>query len=152
MKTPTSQHFSITTVVPTYYRIPFLSVVSCKMNIAHSNSINTVKSNVMNTGPYIWLDHPTLFYDEFPTVVEWWLFLHTAMLWWRHQMEPFPRNWPFVRGIHRSLANSPNKGQWRGALMFSLICAWINGSVNNGEGGDLRRHRAHYDVIVMSWQ
>ena len=31
----------------------------------------------------------------------------------------------FVRGIHRSLANSPHKGQWRGALMFSLICAWI---------------------------
>ena len=22
--------------------------------------------------------------------------------WWRHQMETFPRNWPFVRGIHRS--------------------------------------------------
>ena len=31
--------------------------------------------------------------------------------------------------------------------MFSLICAWINGWVNNGEGGDLRRHRTHYDVI-----
>ena len=33
--------------------------------------------------------------------------------------------------------------------MFSLICAWINGSVNNREAGDLRRHGAHYDVIVM---
>ena len=33
--------------------------------------------------------------------------------------------------------------------MFSLIGAWINGLVNNGEAGDLRRHRAHYDVIVM---
>ena len=33
--------------------------------------------------------------------------------------------------------------------MFSLICDWINGWVNNGEGGDLRRHRAHYDVSVM---
>ena len=31
----------------------------------------------------------------------------------------------------------------------SLICARINGWVNNGEAGDLRRHRAHYDVIVM---
>ena len=30
-----------------------------------------------------------------------------------------------------------------------LICAWINGWVNNGEAGYLRRHRAHYDVIVM---
>ena len=43
----------------------------------------------------------------------------------------------------------PHKGQWRGALMFSLICVWINGWVKNREGGDLRRHRAHYDVIVM---
>ena len=41
------------------------------------------------------------------------------------------------------------KGQWRGALMFSLICVWINGWVNNREAGDLRRHRGHYDVIVM---
>ena len=45
--------------------------------------------------------------------------------------------------------NSTHKGQWRGALMFSLICAWINPWVNNGEAGDLRRYRAHYDVIVM---
>ena len=64
---------------------------------------------------------------------------------WKH----FPRYWPFLRGIHRSLVNSLHKGQWRRALMFSLICAWMNGWVNNGEAGDLRRHRAHYDVIVM---
>ena len=43
----------------------------------------------------------------------------------------------------------PRKGQWRGALMLYLICARINGWVNTGEAGDLRRHRAHYDVIVM---
>ena len=43
----------------------------------------------------------------------------------------------------------PLKGQWRGALMFSLICAWINGWINNGDAGDLRRHGAHYDVTVM---
>ena len=61
----------------------------------------------------------------------------------------FPRYWPFVRGIHRSPVNSPHKGQWRGALMFSLICARINGWVNNGKAGDLRRHRVHYDVTVM---
>ena len=60
-----------------------------------------------------------------------------------------PRYWIFVRGIHRSLVNSPHKGQWRGPLMFSLICAWINNWVNNRKAGDLRRHRAHYDIIVM---
>ena len=40
-------------------------------------------------------------------------------------------------------------GQWRGALMLSLICVWINDWVNNREAGDLRRYRAHCDVIVM---
>ena len=64
---------------------------------------------------------------------------------WKH----FPRCWPFLRGIQRSLVNSPHKGQWGGAVMFSLICAWINGWVNNREAGDLRRHRAHYDVTVI---
>ena len=58
--------------------------------------------------------------------------------------------WPFVRWIHRSPVNSPHKGQWRGALMFSLICSWINGWSNNVEAGDLRWHRAQYDVIVMN--
>ena len=45
--------------------------------------------------------------------------------------------------------NSPHKGQWRGALMFSLICAWINCWVNNREASDLGRQRGRYDVIVM---
>ena len=43
----------------------------------------------------------------------------------------------------------PHKGQWRGALLFPLICAWTNGWVNNLDAGDLRRHRAQYDVTVM---
>ena len=68
---------------------------------------------------------------------------------WRHQKATFSGYWPFVREIHPSPVNSPYKGQWRGALMFSLICAWINGWVNNREAGDLKRHRAHDDVIVM---
>ena len=64
---------------------------------------------------------------------------------WKH----FPRYWTFVRGIYRSPVNFPHKGQPRGALMFCLICAWINGWVNNREAGDLRRHRAHYYVTIM---
>ena len=52
-------------------------------------------------------------------------------------------------GIHQSPVNSPPKGQWREALMFSLICAWINGWENIRKAGDLRRHRCHYDVTVM---
>ena len=50
-----------------------------------------------------------------------------------------------------SPVNSPHKGQWRRALMLSLLCAWINGWVNNGEAGDLRRHCVHHDVTVMPW-
>ena len=73
--------------------------------------------------------------------------IHDDVIKWKL----FPRYWPFVRGIHRSPVNSPHKGQWRGALMFTLICARINGWVNNREAGDLRRYRAHYDVIVMIW-
>ena len=70
---------------------------------------------------------------------------HDDVIKWKH----FPRNWPFVREIHRSPVNFPHKGQWRGALMFSLIYAWINDWVNNREAGDLRRQHGHYDVIVM---
>ena len=33
--------------------------------------------------------------------------------------------------------------------MLSLICAWINGWVNNDEARDLRRRRAPHDVTVM---
>ena len=55
------------------------------------------------------------------------------------KLKHFSRYWPFVRGIHQSPVTSPHKGQWRWALMFSLICTWINGWVNNGEAGDLRR-------------
>ena len=64
--------------------------------------------------------------------------------WWRHQMETFSALLAICAGNY-----SPHKGQWRGALMFTLICARINGRVNNREAGDLRRNRAHYDVIVV---
>ena len=65
-------------------------------------------------------------------------------------METFSALLAFERGIHRSPVNSPHKGQWRKALMFSLICTWINSWVNNREAGDLRRYRVHHDVIVMN--
>ena len=52
-------------------------------------------------------------------------------------------------GIRRLPVNSPYKDQWRGALMVSLICAWINGWVSNREADDLKRNYAHYDVTAM---
>ena len=63
---------------------------------------------------------------------------HDDVIKWKH----FPRYWPSLRG---------HKGQWRGALMFSLLCAGTNGSVNNGNAGDLRRHRTDYNGTVMAF-
>ena len=71
--------------------------------------------------------------------------VHDDVIKWKY----FPRHWPFVSSIHQSPVNSPHKGQWRWALMFSLICAWINGWVNNRDVCDLRRHHAHYDVTIL---
>ena len=65
------------------------------------------------------------------------------------KLKHFPRNWPFCAGNSSVSVNSPHKGQWRGALMFTLICPRINGWANNGDAGDLRCHLACYDVIVM---
>ena len=90
-----------------------------KVNLMTSQGVVTLRMSILNT------------YDD---VIKW---------------KCFQRYWPFARRIHRSPVNSPHKGQWCGALMFSLICAWINEWVNNHEAGDLRHNRAHYDVIVM---
>ena len=62
---------------------------------------------------------------------------HDDVIKWEH----LPRNWPFVRGINWWPVDSPHKGQWCGALMFPLICAWTNSWANN--------HCAHYGVTVM---
>ena len=69
--------------------------------------------------------------------------------WWRHQMETFSALLAICAGNSSATSEFPGKGQCHGALMFSLICVWINGWVNNREAGDLRRYRAHYDVTVM---
>ena len=78
---------------------------------------------------------------------------YQVRIWEKHddiiKWKAFPHYWTFERGIHQLPVNSPHKGQWHGAFMFSLICSWINGWVNKHETGDLRCHRAQYDVTVM---
>ena len=69
---------------------------------------------------------------------------HVDVIKWKH----FPRYWSFGRGIHRSPVNSPHKSQWRGALMFSLIFELNKSLSKHCKARDLRRHCAHYDVIV----
>ena len=70
---------------------------------------------------------------------------HGYVIKWKHS----PRYWPFVGEIHRSPVDSPHKGQWREALVISLIRVWTKVSANNWDVGDLRRHRANHDVTVM---
>ena len=74
-----------------------------------------------------------------------------SITWWCHQMGTFSALLAILRGIHRSPVNSPHKGQWRAALMFSLIFTWMNGWVSNREAGDLRRDRAHMTPLWWFW-
>ena len=70
--------------------------------------------------------------------------------WWRHQMETFYAILALCAGNSPVTGEFPTQSQWRGALMFSFICAWLSDWVNNREAGDLRRQWPHYDVTVMS--
>ena len=72
-------------------------------------------------------------------------FIHDDVIKWKH----FPHDWPSLWGLHRSPVNSSHKGQWRRALIFSLLSVWTNGWVNNWYAGDLRCHCAHYDASVQ---
>ena len=72
-----------------------------------------------------------------------------AQPWWRHQMETFSALLALCAGNSPIPVNSPHNGQWRGALVFSLICTRINDWVNNRKAGDLRRRRGHCYVKVM---
>ena len=71
--------------------------------------------------------------------------------WWRHQIETFSALLAICAG------NSPVPGEFPAQspvtrsfhVFFDLrIKDWVN----NGKAGDLRRHRAHYDVIVMIYR
>ena len=91
-----------------------------------------------------------LFEEKLSLISLLYLLSHVHKSWWRHQMGPFSALLALCVGNSPVPVNFPHHGQWRGALMFSLICVWINDWVNNCEAGDLRRHRAHYDVNVMT--
>ena len=78
--------------------------------------------------------------------------LHDDIIKWKH----FPRYWPFVRGTHRSSVTgsrwiSLTKASDAELWCFFLSALWINGWASNHGAGDLRRHRAHYDGIIMDW-
>ena len=67
-------------------------------------------------------------------------------------METFSASLALCEGNSPVIGEFPSQSQWRGALIFSLIWAWTNGWANLWDACDLRRHRAHYDVTVMTKQ
>ena len=65
----------------------------------------------------------------------WW---KNSIVCWRIQMEIFSTLLVLFAGNSPVTDEFPAQRPWRGALMLSLNCAWINGWVNNREA-DLRR-------------
>ena len=98
------------------------------------------KLNKLSTSQ--WIDAPWRLCDGTAFV---WITTQSSTTLWRHQMETFSALLALCAG------KSPVTGEFpsQSPVMFSLICAWINGWINNHEAGDLRRHRAHYDVTVV---
>ena len=108
-----------------FYQIP----QSCITNISLNNAYTKFHLNPLRSNEYAACMHST---------------------WWRHQMEIFSALLAFCAGNSPVTGEFPHKGQWRGVLAFSFICASTNSCVNNGDADDLRRHRSDYDVTVMS--
>ena len=69
--------------------------------------------------------------------------------WWRHRIEIFSVLLALCKGNPPVIGGFPSQRPVTQSFDVSLICAWPNGWVNHQDVGDLRRHRAHYDVIVM---
>ena len=73
--------------------------------------------------------------------------IHDDVTKWKN----FPRYWPlcgeFTGNRWIPLAKASDAELW--CLLWSP--SRINNWVNNREAGYLRRHRAHYDVIVVIW-
>ena len=57
---------------------------------------------------------------------------------------------PTMLWYHDGGINCKYFPRYCGALVFSLICAWTNVWANHRDAGGFRRHRAHYEVIVMT--
>ena len=71
-------------------------------------------------------------------------------IWWRHQMETFSALLVLCAGNSPVTGEFPTQRPVTRSFAVSLIFVWINAWVNSREAGDLRRHCAHYNVIVMN--
>ena len=126
-----------------------ISICSIVCNFAHGKTngkcIQEDEHDVQNVFLYV-MQQIAHYYNELHMFETSWS--RHLCTWWRHQMETFSALLAICAG------NSPVPVEFLSQrpvtrsfdVFFDL--RWINGWVNNGEGGDLRCRRAHYDVIV----
>ena len=132
-----------------------------KLSMRYMLFILTIKFNISQVVSYSWQDQlwKSLEYNQY---LMRWISLSSCLseIWSGCGMNAFcmmtSSNGNIFRITgHLCVGNSPitgefpHKGQWHWPLMFTLICVWINGWVNNRDTGDLRYHCAHYVVTVM---
>ena len=120
-------------------------IIDCKMSFERKTGITTVPWPYLHRSHYLRIcrgfsNAITYLIESLTTLT----FFHDDVIKWKR----FPLYWPLV-GLHWSPVISRHKGQWRGALILSLICAWIKSWINDRDAGDLRRHPAHYGDVVM---
>ena len=109
--------FCITSSLLLWSFMPAIKIISLNNGIRHQIYQQSFTWNVQKTE--ITINKHT--FDDQNSFAMWMYdvkFATSLIPWRRQQMEKFSHYGPFVRGIHRSPANSPHKGQWRGALMF----------------------------------
>ena len=75
---------------------------------------------------------------------------YSIWAWWRHQMKTFSTLLALYVGNPPVTSEFPSQRPVTRSFDVFFICTWLKGWANNREAGDLRCHRAHYDVIIMS--
>ena len=76
---------------------------------------------------------------------------YTSSLWWRHQKETFSVSMALCEGNSPVTGGFPSQRQVTRSFGAFYDLRWTNGGANNQDPGDLRPHRAHYDVFVMQF-
>ena len=74
-----------------------------------------------------------------------WSYCSLALTWWWLNGNIIRVTGPCIR---RSTVNYPLKIEWRGALVFSLICTSTNSCANSRDAGDSRRNEAIYILLI----
>ena len=119
----------------------YFSVTGYNLDVTHGIHQLTVRQ--------CWSRYTVTCVNDDPILLFYLIFVRSLSSWWRHQIETFSALLAICAGNSPVDGEFPAQGQWSGASMIFLICSWMDSWVNNVELGNLRRHRAHYDIRVM---